>query len=1546
MTKVQAGGSSTVYGILYQMLWSLLNLLKIHVVSCSLDSQERIDRITMTLEPTGGGGDLQMVGLKERSIEQCKAKSDCGTWSLRKVIEEVLPDLYLAVDLKRQNTKYRFVTEGQIGKWQEVERFFACLGKKTCPEENVLSALDNDVILTFGGSIESKQYQKAANLEFQQEQYTERTLFECIAKQIRKRKGVRNEPVNETHKKLWHLLANFAFVGGQTEETLQKRVDSLLLALVDSEADLAARRGAMLDDLAHSASRGGATVKPKEFLERHGLNVVPLTDWNSLVLRSKHYLNNQLDLFNYNAEQNVRADEAEALVCSWPSDKPVLVLSGESGQGKSWQLFAIGECLTQRGELVTLVRAEGNASRDLEEAARVFSHELRDSDQILPLERLSARIHKLGLGAGPQLVTILIDGIQSPDEGILLAARPWERWQIRIVVSCLEETAEAINSEGDNRCQIVSIGDFSALQSQEYLSRRMGDRWPDIPSDLRNLLKRPLLASLYCDLAGDSDWCPKNEYQLYEKYWERLFAGQQASHPMDAVGFKKLASAVLKNSPYPWTGEQMLEAKLDNNAIHRLCRIGWLRRVPLGRYEIVHDRLLNWAVAHVLFESLEEKTIGRDDFCEMVTGIVAGQKETSGRYLGYAVMDLLRMLAQNDHQYGGILDQIFETLEGGLYLDRKAFYQHCVRFLGGDILPALFRRLEMLAEDDDWRASDVIDAITDRSINQVHEYAMKLLGHDSPLVKRVAMKVLTIRPTRKALDRLWELHCTIEREPAKFLREHEFSRAAYGDSFDALEACVKLDQNWLQRTIEIADPENQPVHSLGYLLASIDLNLALWQRCKPTLMKKVRPDKQRCLAQCIQRHRDHDETRWLQERVSIEDDLLGPACLHALGKLKPELAVQKMKALPGFSFYATRSWHFRTLLFACPDTARKEALALLKHKQNPWESAYFYQGYEDLADYETLECLLDGLEKLLDQVISCPPPSNRHPLWLPLEMLSRMYRLELIECFERRKGSALEKKLTSWLLNKGPRTSTLVDHELEYGFNVLFKIGGSGFTDVVNSWLDIDNKFGRYDGLKHAIKRPNPATIEKIIEVTRETGSWDDLWIQRQQAGLALASLGQKRELVKLIMRWGLQTSSLITHWHFGSDPFPDDVVKPAIEALSCSSEVPPGAVLAIGVGRRTDQADVVLNILKAAEPNSALAHACIITLGRLGSGSDEIVSVLQKCLRNSVHAYSTRLALLRIGGKKSSYVLLDHLESAFHPVVAMNLLQNPHTCQQAAALITNYLKSADPFNRSLCIRLLVRDVRDDQSLRLVLQDCGVRELLYESAFASEVSSLIVPKVSAISGLALLDRDKAFLAGKKALVDSQESDRHCYPLILMELDKHKAVELLLSQALRERSSRVLGSIGRVLAGTDVCDKCVEWLLSDDATKRLTACCLAMNLAPTAPLTKAVRERLSDDDDRVANAAWKALHCLNKAGEVDKLVAKISGEDNASRKWVLLDSVLSLGNPGDEDGPWPDWAQSVCSHLTDGMRYYLREQLAKRRKKLADTARREEAAHLR
>jgi hypothetical protein len=173
MARPPRGGASNIHGILYQMLWCLLRAAKIRFMAPLATPVDQHHSVRLLLEPRGGG-DVQLINSNQKQVVQIKTRGDLGTWSLRELIDEILPDLYQAVNLKDQKLSYLFLTDGRRGRWAEVEAFFKSLAAIGEPETaDVTLDLDDTAPFRFGGDTDLAYWHRPA--------HSQRSLFLHIA---------------------------------------------------------------------------------------------------------------------------------------------------------------------------------------------------------------------------------------------------------------------------------------------------------------------------------------------------------------------------------------------------------------------------------------------------------------------------------------------------------------------------------------------------------------------------------------------------------------------------------------------------------------------------------------------------------------------------------------------------------------------------------------------------------------------------------------------------------------------------------------------------------------------------------------------------------------------------------------------------------------------------------------------------------------------------------------------------------------------------------------------------------------------------------------------------------------------------------------------------------------------------------------------------------------------------------------------------------------------------------------------------------------------
>jgi hypothetical protein len=882
---------------------------------------------------------------------------------------------------------------------------------------------------------------------------------------------------------------------------------------------------------------------------------------------------------------------------------------------------------------------------------------------------------------------------------------------------------------------------------------------------------------------------------------------------------------------------------------------------------------------------------------------------------------------------------------------RTSLYEHLLPTLGARALPALFLRLKSAADEpeaaDEHLLELVAGAIATIGGEEAEQGAADLLGDRSPLVQRAAMKVLARRPTRGCLDRLWQLHSAMQADKARFLRPEEPDTALYRDSFDAMLSCVKLEPGWLADAIRRADA-TQPVHDLAYLLGNLEGQEALWRACKPHLFQKVARGRERCLAANIFKHRDADERKWLIDRVGRQDDLLGPWALRALCRLDPDAAVQELPRLP-IPFWGTTSrWCFAEILRQRPDQARACVRRMLE-EPDALQVAIVYQDDPNAMDVVTLDTLLDHLSTLLARELRGVPeiPSSSSAFSVLCHLLPRLSRLEQLERFERRRGSMLEARLTSWLLRRGPIPDQFARSDQQDVLRVLAKIGGDGYTRVINRYLNSTNFYARIEALKDAPRRPDWETLAHLIylsqkdEVHEKAGA-----VEQRHAVLALAAVGEYGRAVEAVMRWGLLTLRAAVQ-RLAAMPLDDRALAPAFDALREGGERLPGAILALGTARqsarRAELADRVRSILASAEKESKAAHACVIALWLLGDRSDQMVTLVTPHLDVPAHRHDAVNALIGARSDTANDALAASIARCFDTRLAVHLLNQARTAGAVAPLVRQALEKGEPYDRKEMQILLLIGVEDSRALELVIDDRSAKDTLQEAAFARAegVVWFVGSKEAAIRHLARYDSQAAWEAARVALEDTQGKDRERYPDLLAEIDPLDAGPFLMDRMRVEADKRVRWAIGRALSRLAMSPmlglfaRLSEWVTSSDAVHRQTACEVMGWLDSWDRPAPLLRACLEDVGEQVSAAAEEALRRLRDAEHVWEIARAITAAANDERRqWRLLDALIALADPGDEHQKVPAWCQQVGQGLPPAMRDYLVEGLKRRRKELA------------
>jgi hypothetical protein len=823
----EPGGAAAIYGILYQILANLWRVSEIRL-EAKLAGQE-IRSARLILEPKGGGGDTRYEGNGIRVVEQYKTRGGNRTWSLNDLIDSVFPDLFIAVDPARltELCTYRFVTDGRCGHIGHFQRFLHNFRSVPAPED-LLDRLDDAEKYRFLG----------------RGTLTERALFLHMAHRVRS-KGDKTEDTLH-YRKLWHLLAGLKISDMKRSTDLTQTIDEFLIQVVARGEEVEAKRQQLCGILIERAAQGSYRCTPEEILGAAQLNATLLSELGTLKARLRELAEERFRDGQYDRGRDVRG------IPPWPNECSVLVFTGESGQGKTWQLFRLADDILASGGSVVVVPATGEADNDLQQASDVLWLDGLNQDEPLKINRLTARYQRIHRRPSEDWLTICIDDLQEIKEVKHLLMQPWKRWGIRLALTVPAKVGEAITNRELEGVHVHKVPDFAPSEARDCLERR-GYDWGEIQDDVRDTLRRPSLAGLYCSVASGGGWAPQNEYDIYASHWRDLTdKREQLHHPSDRSIILQLAASITKEkAQYPWPQDFWRECGLSDKALLRLESIGWLRRGRRGDVEIWHDRLLNWAIAEWLIDQRRTHQPEKSKLAELLCRMYQNRPEFAGKRLGYVPMDYLWLASDPKNGLGEDVPFLLNALEtdsshGG---NPENLYTVLVPTLGEWGYPALVERLQASTLRPDEQhfiprlIGQAIVKIGERSPEFARSRALDLIHKKEFVFRAAGLHILKELPDSRAVDPLWTLH-----------RQHfqalSGSSSIEGHlrcdlSFSALRACVQLTPQWLAEKIRDAVLAVDPVSELAWLLWDLKRPEAndLWYQLKTILFEKVTPDK-------------------------------------------------------------------------------------------------------------------------------------------------------------------------------------------------------------------------------------------------------------------------------------------------------------------------------------------------------------------------------------------------------------------------------------------------------------------------------------------------------------------------------------------------------------------------------------------------------------------------------------------------------------------------------------------------------------------------------
>lgn len=1525
---VQAGGAATVYGVLYQMLraahWAKEIRLKATINGESLTSAQLI------FEPRGGGGDVQVVDSGKRIVEQLKAKSDQGTWSVQSIVSEVLPDLVRAAltDAAAQQTIYRFVSEGRKGRWKSFDGLLEDLRGKSIPADPLASLDDSESHSFIAGR-----------------QQTRRQFFQYVVEELRTHADLKNEAFEVVVCKIWQVLSEFEFVERFAIQDAESAIREFLLQIVDENDQVTPKLNELVGFLTALAAQGGVTISAEEIWRKAGLSATPLGEWPALTEKCRKIVSRNVSrVFCYRKYLDVRE------VPKWPEDRPILVISGQSGQGKTWQLSALACQLLVQDKLVVIISSQGNAADSLKLASRGVWSDFANHDNKLGLDRIAERLRQTCPHLGDPWLYLLIDNVTSASEARGLTRFDWRGHGIRLAFSTTSQIAASLRSDIGEDLHTVKVGDFTVYELQEYLERQ-GQEWGLVAPDVRHTLQRPLLAQLFCSISAEKGPQPECEYDLYQTFWERVqLAGDQPDYPQDLARITELAGTLLNaGTPYPWTSNVLQGVGIDDAAQKRLEKIGWLQRHDDGRVQVWHDRLLNWAVAESVVGRFRSGDLTSEQLVEMFTALSLPSQAAHLQRLLYVPLDILWLLSDRKAPCEDAIHQLlstYNTIPNSSW--QESVWTQDLPTLGERIIAPLVSFIRSMKRQN-WNphprwCAQAISSIWERNPEIARSLAKEMIHDDSAAVQEAGCYLLAVFPTKGCLNRLWEIH-------SRHIHEHREDAShweLYQRNSAALRSCVRVEPEWLRSRILAIEVPDQMAAELAYLIASLRNaeGASIWRQTKQHLFVVVPFEKQRSLATCISAYRDQDEISTLESWVTREEDVIGASALAALSRMNVVTALVCVKKLKPSQIYLTRKWWLPELVLRCPTETEQLICELLSvASDNPWEVANLYQDQECLIQKQTLNSMLDQLCAELDIAGDAATPGNCRSMYPLLSLLACVRRPELIAEFEQRAGTSFEEQLSQKAIEWIGRLGDYFDHEYHAARRILWMIGGEGFRRIVKAELACENKHCRMQGIESSVLVADSETKQLLASVMRRSEYWDDqkFPFEQLQASLSLSALGEYPLLVESILRWGhvLNDTLAVIHNH---RPFTDEEL--ALATPSLRSELIDDRIYAIrvlGLSARPDVASLIHDVLRKTPGHVELCTAASCALSDLGDKSNATLSFLQRVMQIPECRSFAVTALANFGrvGMQTLQAWLDvngvTPGDGASEHVAIVLSQTPETRQAASSHVLAALRIHGGVAISDCL-LPCLDGSDIEE---------ARDQMMELAYAQEGAIHFVGKrVAAIRFLSQIDSDVAFRAAEVAMQRATK-DRDIVVSLLMEIDEIRAIPLLFENVIHERSTLAVSAIGRAArraTATDLVDTTLQRLFTSTDPRDQRGACLIAGWLGSGRFNNELQACAVDSIDTSVNeAAREALQRRTDELGVIQLFDALKLATGV-KAWSYLDAAIGLGDPILlEDRNDSTWLGHPLEGHSPYMHIMARERIGERKKEIRKIAEKRDSA---
>ncbi len=1444
----------------------------------------------MVLEPsTGGDAQLQSAGLL---VEQYKVRSG-KAWALADLLKGVLRDLRRAVpEALPERAVYRFVTTGHPGR--DVAKLLACFDRLRLLKSP--DQIDDTEASMYDG-----------------DPLTDAAVFQRVCEWSRSSPAA--DLSAETHR-VFHLVTNFEVDWEHKEEKILARIDDLL-ANVFYPPDIESARTNLLGRLLPLLSKKEVRLQRSEVLalfSRAGLDPSLPAKLAALAETLGAIAQDQIAADGYLRSRDVRA------VVEWPADRPVLVITGETGAGKSWRLARLVHDLSARRELVTWSSAVGSVEEQLRQIGELVWNSGLQQHGERRIAALQLQYREWTSKTGYWL-TATVDDVRNADLACQLVQRQeWSLDGVRLAISAPLEIAADLRARFQSRVHVMKVEDFEVIELDSYLKAH-DRRWAELPDDLKQLLKKPILAKLYAELPHSS-FAPRNEYEIFSAYWERM----RVRAGPDSAGFLlALASRVLDRSEYPVPRSQWTTFGVDVAVIDRIIGQGWLRRTEADELLFSHDRLLNWAVAVEVARRVRSGSLPVAELAEFMLTCL-GDLRAFQRPLGYVTMDVFWLIA-NKPVPGLDLGALLRRIEDDHRLSSN-LYEDMLPTLGEPAISWLISRLKDVFSFHDARTvyqRSGLEKIAAQRDVDMGPGIVVLLDSGVVELQRIGLQLIARQPRRDYLDALWLLRGLHDLSgPEAYLNAPAWAKA--------MRACAALDLEWLIARIKARGTTPANLSDLAYVIAGIETNDAvrLWAEVREELAARIPLSKSRGVLYCIRRFSDTRYVDYCQARLNEPADWVDVAALSALSRIAPDRAIEYLSGAAEHDVIHSSSNWLWELLERRPQELRDCVLQMAR-RASAVESTLrvLFDSCPDAMGSDLLTIYLDELEAELVRRATSPDGSKDDWLYKPLALVSRIHHPESLALLRRRQGSALEQMLEEAGIRRIGQSHGVVDGVLEGARLTLLRIAGESIRNLILAELGSDAYWGRHGGLLWAEVVGSAAAGRLRRIALKSLDSSDHQSQSHQEAYFAftkLAAIGADRDLVELIWQAGTECLSHDLPGLRGPNPIEPLLLESTRHALTAMETGDGQLERAFAVAWLSADATLLPDIrarLPSLDVESRTAALAFHALFSLQDTSEECQAFGLRLLAREKSRWMG-VNLLATFGERGLTHLKAHLEG-----------RAPEKWDHLDHDIIEHLNGYDStrqFAADSAAMSLSRRFRwlDTPSFEIAAGSSvsGTQDRIFEAAFAAD-RTVVGRAVEAARATRHFDPERALEAARLELAATvKTADSICR--IAVDVAGDEAIEWLVAAAKSMPEDR-LPAIGRALRRIPAgrLTPALEMLLTEsDARVRRIGALLAGWCGQPAE-TRLTSLLNSDPEGLVREASIDALRRRRRLAVCRDLLHSVPAEDGYSR-WALLHAVIVATPAGLLTDRHDElWLGHALNSLPESFVHFAQEQLRKK-----------------